>query len=109
MFSPKGKMCVDFASYIIFTFEVALVHLPVFTESCVWDAFSRISIFICVSCHLIEKKITKQISNEFKGYDSECLCSAFLSLGHRLARSLPVLLPAVLGYPPLQSNVTPKA
>lgn len=38
-FSPKGKMCVDFASYTIFTLEVALVHLPVFTESCVWDAF----------------------------------------------------------------------
>lgn len=43
--SPKGKMCVGFASYIIFTFEVALVHLPVFTESCVWDAFSIIKYF----------------------------------------------------------------
>jgi hypothetical protein len=32
-------MCVDVASYTILTSEVALVHLPVFTESCVWDAF----------------------------------------------------------------------
>jgi len=44
-FSPKGKMCVDFASYILFALEVALVHLPVFTESCVWDAFSIIKYF----------------------------------------------------------------
>lgn len=38
-FSPKGKMLVGFASYFVFTFEVALVHLPVFTESYIWDAF----------------------------------------------------------------------
>lgn len=45
MFSPKSKLCVEFASHIIFTFEVALVRLPVFTESCVWDAFSIIKYF----------------------------------------------------------------
>ena len=39
LFSPNGKMLVGFASYFVFTFEVALVHLPVFTESCIWMLF----------------------------------------------------------------------
>lgn len=41
-------MLVGFASYFVFTFEVALVHLPVFTESCIWDAFFYNKVFLFV-------------------------------------------------------------
>ena len=42
-FFLEGKMLIGFLPlYFVFTFKVALVHLPVFTKSCIWDAFSII-------------------------------------------------------------------
>jgi hypothetical protein len=52
-------MCVDFASYTIFTLEVALVHLPVFTEPCVWDAFSYNKVFL-----FVKKKKKKNMESQ---------------------------------------------
>lgn len=49
-------MCVDVASYTILTSEVALVHLPVFTESCVWDAFFSIIKFFYLCLLLFNRK-----------------------------------------------------
>lgn len=85
LFSPNGKMLVGFASYFVFTFEVALVHLSVFTESCIWDAFSIIKYFYLCPFLLIEKKMTEPTSNGFKGMVPTARDSGFLSLGHGLA------------------------
>ena len=50
-FLIKAECLYVLPLYFVFTFKVALVHLPVFTKCYIWDAFSIIKYY-----HLWKKK-----------------------------------------------------